>query len=265
MSKTGASGIVYSCYHQVSRKGEDFVPQHTVSLQLSGRFVLSDGQEQLVAAPGTLNLIRKSQLVKFIKCPPKNGVFESLNIYLDEELLRAFAKEYNLSPDGFMPAKPMVAIEQHPLLQGFMASLQTMIDNNGLDNKALADVKIKELLLILLEQQPSQKNILFDFSPPHKIDIEAFMNRNYRYNVNLERFAYLTGRSLATFKRDFQKKFQISPHQWILKKRLDEAHFLLYEQQMPASEIYIDLGFENLSHFSYSFKKHFGYSPTKKK
>nr|WP_288811000.1 helix-turn-helix domain-containing protein [uncultured Sphingobacterium sp.] len=28
-----------------------------------------------------------------------------------------------------------------------------------------------------------------------------------------------------------------------------------------ASDIFVDLGFENLSHFSYAFKKHFGYSP----
>ena len=87
------------------------------------------------------------------------------------------------------------------------------------------------------------------------------MNQNYRYNVNLERFARLTGRSLATFKRDFEKVFQTSPHQWILKKRLDEAHYLLTEEKKSASDIFVDLGFEDLSHFSYAFKKHFGYSP----
>ncbi|RZJ76456.1 MAG: AraC family transcriptional regulator, partial [Flavobacterium sp.] len=28
-------------------------------------------------------------------------------------------------------------------------------------------------------------------------------------------------------------------------------------------EVYYETGFENLSHFSYAFKKHFGYAPTR--
>jgi AraC-like DNA-binding protein len=32
---------------------------------------------------------------------------------------------------------------------------------------------------------------------------------------------------------------------------------------MPPSEVYVDVGFEDLSHFSYAFKKMFGAAPTK--
>jgi AraC family transcriptional regulator, exoenzyme S synthesis regulatory protein ExsA len=88
------------------------------------------------------------------------------------------------------------------------------------------------------------------------------MNQNYQFNVNLDRFAYLTGRSLATFKRDFGKLFNTSPHQWLLQKRLQEAHYLISEKGKIASDIYLEVGFEDLSHFSYVFKKQFGYSPT---
>jgi AraC-like DNA-binding protein len=31
---------------------------------------------------------------------------------------------------------------------------------------------------------------------------------------------------------------------------------------MFTSDVYLDVGFENLSHFSFAFKKQFGYSPT---
>jgi hypothetical protein len=37
------------------------------------------------------------------------------------------------------------------------------------------------------------------------------MIKNYKFNVNLERFAYLTGRSLSAFKRDFEKYLTIHP------------------------------------------------------
>ena len=46
---------------------------------------------------------------------------------------------------------------------------------------------------------------LFDFSTPWKMDILDFMNENYMYEFTLEELAHYTGRSLATFKRDFKK------------------------------------------------------------
>ncbi|WP_333862838.1 helix-turn-helix domain-containing protein [Sphingobacterium sp.] len=254
------SDIVYSCYHRVSRKGENFVAQHTISYQMSGSFILADNKDKYMANPGDFHLIRKNQLVKFAKIPPTNGTCESMNIYLSDENLKNFAHEYQLKSEHVTKTNALVKIDVNSVLENFIASLRTLLASN-LNKKSLIDLKIKELLLILLQSKPELKNILFDFSEPHKIDLEAFMNQNYRYNVNLERFAHLTGRSLATFKRDFEKVFQTSPHQWMLKKRLDEAHYLLKEEKKSASDIFVDLGFEDLSHFSHAFKKQFGYSP----
>ncbi|MNL11610.1 Virulence regulon transcriptional activator VirF [compost metagenome] len=87
------------------------------------------------------------------------------------------------------------------------------------------------------------------------------MLQNYKFNVSLERFAYLTGRSLSSFKRDFVKIFNATPSQWLIKKRLEEAYFLIEKKDKKPSDIYLDLGFENLSHFSFAFKKLFGYAP----
>lgn len=87
------------------------------------------------------------------------------------------------------------------------------------------------------------------------------MIKNYKFNVNLERFAFLTGRSLSAFKRDFEKTFNDTPSRWLIQKRLDEAWFLLNKKNKKASDIYLDLGFEDLSHFSFAFKKRFGHSP----
>jgi len=254
------SDIVYSCYHKASRKGENFVAQHTISYQMSGSFILADNKDKYMANPGDFHLIRKNQLVKFAKIPPPNGTCESMNIYLSDENLKNFAHEYQLQSEHVTKTNVLVKIDVNSVLENFIASLRTLLTSN-LNTKSLTDLKIKELLLILLQTKPELKNILFDFSEPHKIDLEAFMNQNYRYNVNLERFARLTGRSLATFKRDFEKVFQTSPHQWMLKKRLDEAHYLLKEEKKSASDIFVDLGFEDLSHFSSAFKKQFGYSP----
>jgi AraC-like DNA-binding protein len=123
-------------------------------------------------------------------------------------------------------------------------------------------LKTREAVELLLRHDPGLKHILFDFSEPGKIDLESFMNRNYMYNVPAAKFAMLTGRSLASFKRDFEKVFHTSPGQWLLQKRLMEARYLISQKGRKPSDVYLDVGFENLSHFSYSFKKAFGVAPS---
>ena len=87
------------------------------------------------------------------------------------------------------------------------------------------------------------------------------MNKNYKFNVSVDRFAYLTGRSLSAFKRDFKAIFNDTPSHWLIQRRLEEAHFLLGKKGARTSEVYHEVGFLDLSHFSFAFKKRFGYSP----
>jgi len=97
---------------------------------------------------------------------------------------------------------------------------------------------------------------------PGKLDLVEFMEKNYMFNLSLEKFGYLTGRSLTTFKKDFEKVFQSTPGKWLTHKRLQLAHYQILEKKRKPSDVYIDVGFENLSHFSFAFKKQFGYNPT---
>jgi hypothetical protein len=43
----------------------------------------------------------------------------------------------------------------------------------------------------------------FDFADPGKTDLREFMLCNYMFNIPINKFAELTGRSLSTFQRDF--------------------------------------------------------------
>jgi len=106
------------------------------------------------------------------------------------------------------------------------------------------------------------QNILFNFDEDFKIDLEAYMNKNYMHNIPLEKFATLTGRSISTFKRDFQTIFNDTPNKWLIKKRLDLAHFLISKKHQKPTDVYFDVGFVNFSHFSRIFKSEFGVNPS---
>ncbi|MEO6550289.1 MAG: helix-turn-helix domain-containing protein [Ferruginibacter sp.] len=57
--------------------------------------------------------------------------------------------------------------------------------------------------------------------------------------------------------------FNLTPQRWLTQKRLALAHYKFTEKKMKPIDVCYEVSFENLSHFSYAFKKQFGYAPTK--
>lgn len=260
-SKKSSSEIVYSCYHSRTRDGEHFVPEHTLTFQIEGSLILNDGGKDYPSTKGLFRLIRRNQLLKFIKQPPPRGDFKSISIYLHQKTLKDFSLQHGVSANHSRRQRGVFEIKKNPVLEVYINSLVAYGEGGMLDDEALVATKISEGILLILRANPELKDILFDFTEPHKIDLEAFMNQNYHFNVNLDRFAYLTGRSLATFKRDFAETFQASPRKWLQQKRLQQAHYLISKKGKNPSDVYLDLGFEDLSHFSHAFKKEFGLPP----
>lgn len=253
--------ILYSCYHTRSREGEQFVAEHVFSYQLAGTMVLDDGDREYVFNEGDFRFCRRNHLLKFNKIPPENGEFRSITVYLDQQSLRDLSLAYGYKGRHTPPGNAVLQLRPEPLYQSYMSSLLPYLENETNGNEDLLNLKLREAVLILLKTNPELEEILFDFSEPGKIDLEAFMLKNYHFNVELRRFAYLTGRSLATFKRDFEKIFNSSPSRWLQHRRLQEAHYLITKKGKAPSDVYLELGFEDLSHFSYAFKKLFGTTP----
>ena len=255
--------IAYSCYFTRNREGEQFVPEHVFSYQISGVLTMINAENQYVFNEGDFRFIRRNHLVKFIKQPPPNGEFKSVSVYLDQETLRNFSMEYGYKATGHYEGEAIINLKRDGLCKSFMQSIIPYHQNDIVMSDKLQDLKLREAILILLQTQPELKDVLFDFSEPGKIDLEGFMEKNFHFNVQLKRFAYLTGRSLATFKRDFEKIFSNTPSRWLQQRRLEEAHYLIKEQGKAPSDVYLELGFEDLSHFSFAFKNKYGVAPSK--
>src|SRR5882757_1078329 len=258
-----SSPIAYSCYFTRSRGGEHFIPEHVFGYQESGTMIMNDGNREYIFEPGSFRFSRRNHLVKFTKLPPEGGEYKSYSVYFDQPFLRSFSMEAGYKSEKHTSGNAVIELQSHLLYRNYFDSLSPYMQLNGEADAGLVALKLREAILLLLKIDPGMKDILFDFSEPGKIDLEAFMNRNFHFNVDLNRFAYLTGRSLATFKRDFEKLFQTTPGRWLQQRRLQEAHYLIREKGKTASDIYLDLGFEDLSHFSFAFKKQFGAAPTK--
>lgn len=221
-----------------------------------------DGNRNYSMKPGDYCIARKNHLVRYTKFKDEQDAFEKIIITLDEPFLRGFLERHPLPAGAFENDDSFLFVKEDKLIRNFIQSLEPYYNGSDQINPTFADVKREELLLILLKNDPHLAGVFFNFGIPEKINLEEFMNRNFRFNISLERFAFLTGRSLSSFKRDFQKLFGTNPGSWLKKKRLEEAYFQISKQKERPSDIYLEVGFEDLSHFSFAFKKEFGLTPT---
>lgn len=255
--------ILYSCYSHKSSEGEQFIAAHNFGYMISGTSEHFVGGEKFVFAPGNFRFFRRNQLTKWTKFPPVGGEYRSISITIDQDTLHSISEEYKLKTTTPNTDLKALLLPSSPLLKNYIDSLGPYMDGNSEFNKGLTNLKVKEAVMVLLETNPLLKDVLFDFSEPGKIDLEAYMNEHYRFNVDINRFAYLTGRSLAAFKRDFDKIFNTSPNRWLQQKRLADAHYLIKEKGWKSSDVYMEVGFKDLSHFSFAFKKAYGVAPSR--
>lgn len=253
---------VTSCYLGPQISPEQFIAEHFFLSLAKGTMHGYDGHKHYTLKAGECCIARKNHLARYNK--EKDGEqFEKVVVIFDEPFLRGIKKKYNIPETTSSSHGAFFRIEQNDLIQGFLGSLAPYYASGGKIDESFSNIKREELMLILLKSNPELENIFFDFGIPEKVNLEEFMNRNYKFNVSIERFAYLTGRSLSAFKKDFEKVFQETPSRWLIQKRLDEAYFQINMEGKKPIEIYLDLGFEDLSHFSFAFKKKFGVAPSK--
>jgi len=255
--------IFYGYFSEMRKEKVCFLAHNTLVLQVSGQFTLETASQTISMKSGEMLLIGKNQLGQITKCPlPPEGSYETIVITLQEELLRKIALEEQIVVKRKYTGPPNIHIPGNDFLQGYFQSIVPYVRNPEKEMLATMGIlKVKEAVKLILHAMPELSGFFFDFSEPYKIDLEKFMHSNFHFNIPVEKFAQLTGRSLAGFKRDFKKAFGTSPRQWLTERRLTEARHLIEKKKKP-SAIYLDLGFESLSHFSHSFKRKFGKTPT---
>lgn len=257
-------GVIFYAYLSAMRKEKvGFMAHNTLVLLVSGQFTLETADQKISMSKGEMLLIGKNQLGQITKTPLPGEDYETIVITLQEDLLRKIALEEQIEIQHKYMGPPNILIPGNDFLQGYFQSVIPYVRNQSEQlTSAVGMLKVNEGVKLLVHTIPQLRDFLFDFSEPYKIDLEKFMRSNFHFNVPVEKFAQLTGRSLAGFKRDFQKTFGMAPRHWLQERRLAEARHLMEQKHKKPSAIYLDLGFESLSHFSHSFKKKFGKTPT---
>lgn len=256
-----APEIKLSCYEDKFFKSEIVFDQHMLVWFISGETKIVQAEETITFTKGDIFLIPRHKPATVINYPKDGLPHKTVVMLLTTKVLRDFYQEVDVITEK-SPSPGIRHYANHPLLESCLASVVPYFDVEGSLPEALASLKIKEAISILRAIDPSIDSVLANFDDPFKVELVSFMEKNYMFNMPLQEFSYLTGRSLTTFKRDFKKAFNSTPQRWLTQRRLELAHYQLTEKRSKPLDVCYETGFENLSHFSFAFKKHFGYAPT---
>lgn len=260
------SGIFLSCYSKDNTSCVHATKDHTLTYIYSGEHVIEDDGKQTIIRPGECAFIRRDHRITMYKNHTETEQYKGISLTFRRNLLREFYNKLNRNdiPQNVNPLQESVfRIEPRPDITSLFSSLTPYFDSHIQPSEEVANLKLQEGIYCLLNTRKDFFPVLFDFTEPWKIDIIEFLNENYMYDLTMEEIASYTGRSLATFKRDFARVSNTTPQKWLINKRLQVAYDKLKNENKKVSDVYVEVGFKNLSHFYSAFKKQYGYSPRK--
>lgn len=256
--------VIESSIYSMPTSGGLFLEDHLLLFVLEGTNTLTHGKQSYTVRKNEMVLLKKAIAVKY----EQQGNSDNDNIYdgLMFCLCDAFVKEFLITADiQILRPQEEITTTVNPMsarLIAFAHSLKPYFNDSSAVNPGLLRLKIMELLYNVAECSRNIFRQMVQIRQPARIDIRRVMEQNYATPATLPELAYLTGRSLSGFKRDFKKIYNMAPAQWIRDRRLEKAGEMLLNTALPVSDICYATGFENVSHFSRIFKAHYGQSPT---
>lgn len=260
------SDIFFSYLFNNNRKCTQMVRNHTLVYVYSGEFIVEEKNKKTVIGAGECIFVRRDNRINMMKQPKGDEQFRGIFMIFNRNSLREFYNKIDkkdLPEETIKTIPSIVKLPQTPYIASLFQSMVPYFDTSVKPADELMQLKLQEGIYSLLNIDKKFYPCLFDFTEPWKIDILDFIDANYMYDLTVEEIANFTGRSLASFKRDFKKISTQSPQKWLIEKRLKVAHDKIRNEQKKVSDVYLEVGFKNLSHFSSAFKKQFGYSPSK--
>ena len=182
--------------------------------------------------------------------------------FFSEQKLIEFLLKYTKSGPLHKDEIPYFVIENDDYIITFLNSLSVLGAASSDYTRRLLLVKFEEIMLYLLYKYEQKFEFyLYSLISKEVSPFKKVVESNVYSNLKLEEIAFLCNMSLSTFKRYFAFEYNEAPGKWLQDKRLQRAKDLLQEGVLKPSDIYLDVGYNNLSNFSIAFKNKFGISP----
>lgn len=258
----GLSSIVYKNIDTIDTETDHYVATHVISIVLKGKLKIQTFYEgeQFMASQNQVVFIPKGRYM-ISDIIPKNGEFEAVFFFIEDSLINEFLN----SKKGLFQKNNNFnyVMKYSDNLKIFTETILMLYQNNRNEYKEITKLKLLELLHLFYNSD--QKNnfiqILISLQNLTKRNIKEIMELNFDKPLLIEDYAFLTGRSISSFRRDFKRKYDTTPKKWLLEKKLYKAKQLLSSTNLSINQISLEIGFDNTSHFISLFRKSYNETP----
>ncbi len=256
--------VVESCTHVTGKTGSMFLKEHLLLFVLQGTYVVRYGEQVYTLGKNQVLLLKKAIVVEYDKSgdPENDNLFEGMMFFLKDDLIKEFIKKVDVPVQSSDELSSISVRNVNPRLLGFVQSLIPYFSEPDKIDAGLIKLKMLEVLYGIDNMDQKLLLQLLHLKQQVRNDISQVLEENFMNPVSINDLAYLSGRSLSSFKRDFQAIYNIPPSRWLQKRRLKKAKELLANTEISVTDVCYATGFENLSHFSKVYKSYYGHSPS---
>ncbi len=247
------------------------IARHAIGYIVRGDKYIYDGDSCLHAQRGDIFFLGKG-IHHVENVSEKFSHFEQVVFYFSSEELKniitTFGISYNLSITNdhccnkCRTGNSLTAKSSTILKNFFNSAIDYLYDENFAHDQAAESIKTTELIYhIIVQEDCCLKSKVISCIDLEKSSFEQVIYANTFNDISIDQLAAMCNRSLTSFKKEFRRIFDTSPHQWFLRQRLSHARLLLISTQKSIAQIGVECAFPNTSHFIKLFKRSYELTP----
>ena len=237
--------------------GPEIRTEYLVHIVLSGRGYYTVGSKTYEIGPNSAFLIYPgvSTYYEASKEDPWTYIWVGFNGIKAETCLKHahFSKDKLIAP--IQNVEPFVNY-----VNGMLASSQLTYAND-----LAREGYLYQFVSTLIQDRQSQENSEEVYDYNYQVYVEhtlEYIEHNYYKNIKVQGIADYIGINRSYLTNCFKNVLNMSPQEYILNYRMNQASDLLKNTSLPINDIANKVGYDDALNFSKSFKKIYGITPS---
>ena len=197
--------------------------------------------------------VKHHELKSYI--PPKY-----CTLFIEEIIFEKFMKEYSPVKKHFIGEEyPLIDNKLNYFIKEFISESKNDSSVSNSIKEIYSQVIIHHILKIIFPEIEKTNT-----NTTHKTlnKILLYIDAHYDEDISLNELANTVELSSTHINRLFQSELKISPMQYLMQKRLEQAKKLLLTSEFTITQIATKCGFNSSAYFSKMFKKYYNATPS---